>query len=276
MSIKILASSVKTRSLSVLTAILMIPILATQSSAQLSPGFLVSVKFPGGKDLGAPARTSGAGSRGPACGNPNSDAKSIPASSNEIKTPLTALTPQNNVLTTAVPHPSVYVYIPQAVDKKAEFRVIDIETEQVVHKKTFSLVNTPGILKVNIPTTVKLKADNTYQWQVLVICNPKDREADKVVEGWIKHTPLTAEQTVKIQTAQSAIEQAKLYSEFGFWNETLMILDGLRSRNSQAQAEWEELLTSVKLNKLEKIPVSDCCKVSSTPSPLENDRRSQE
>ncbi|MFM2063952.1 MAG: hypothetical protein RLZZ507_3623 [Cyanobacteriota bacterium] len=272
MPIKIPFSTVKTRSLSILTAILMIPVLPTTSNAQLSKGLQVSLTFPPVKDLGAPARTSGAGSRGPACDNHNANAKSVVNSSDESKIPITALTPENNVLTTAALDPKVYVYIPQAVDKQAEFRLIDKQDETIAYQTTFPLVNTPGIVKISIPKTVNIKANNTYQWQVLVICNPEEREADKVVEGWLKRTPLTSEQKARIrQVKKDSLEQARLYSEFGFWHETVKILDQLRDgasatagrgNNLQAQAEWVELLTSVKLEKLKEISASDCCQIS--------------
>ncbi|MBD2292772.1 DUF928 domain-containing protein [Anabaena sphaerica FACHB-251] len=269
MPIKISSFAVKTRHLSIVTGILMIPILPIPSNAQLYKGLQVSVKFPPVQDLGAPARTSGAGSRGPACGHQNSDAEGTAKSSDEIKIPLTALTPENNVLTTAALDPKVYVYVPQAVNKQAEFRLIDTQDEKIVYKTTFPLVNTPGIVKIGIPKTANIKANNTYQWQVIIVCNPKDREADKLVEGWLLHTPLTSEQKAKIQKVkENSLEQARLYSEFGFWNETMKILDQLRERNPQAQAEWVELLTSVKLEKLSAIPGSKCCQVSSTsPAP---------
>ncbi|MEA5578177.1 DUF928 domain-containing protein [Anabaena sp. UHCC 0451] len=267
MPIKIPAFSAKTCTLSIFTAMLMIPILPTQSSAQLFPGLQVSLKFPPVEDLGAPTRTSGAGSRGPACGNENFNAELMTTSSDEIKIPLTALTPENNVLTTVALDPTVYVYIPQAVDKQAEFRLIDIQSEKVVYKTIFPLVNTPGIVTINIPKTVKIKARNTYQWQVLIICSPEDREADKVVEGWLLRTPLTSVQEARIKLAkEDSLEQARLYSEYGIWNEAMMIIDQLRESNPQANLEWVELLSSVKLEHLAKIPDSDCCQVSSSPA----------
>lgn len=270
MSIKISAVSIKNWSLSVLTGIFMIPLLPSQTSAQLNQGLQLSLKFPPVEDLGAPSRTSGAGSRSPACRNFNFNAEAT-TTTNQPKIPLTALTPENNILTTVALDPKIYVYVPQAIDKEAEFRLVDIETEEIVYQATFPLVNTPGVVKVSIPKTANLQASENYQWQLLVICNPKDREADKLVEGWLKLVNLTPAQKMKInQLKANPLEQARLYSEYGIWHETVIILDQLRKRNLQAQKEWMELLTSVKLEKLAKIPVSDCCQLSASASISEN------
>lgn len=275
MSIKIPASAVKTRCFSILTAILMISLTPAQSNAQLSPGILVSLRFPRGQNLGAPPRTSGAGSRGPACGNiatnPQSQVNPGDMTSDQTAIPLTAITPADNILTTAAADPTIYVYVAPAADKQAQFRLVDIEQQQIVYQTNLSLVDTPEILKVSIPKTVNLKENYLYQWQVLVICNPENREADKVVQGWLKHTPLTPEQALQIQQVKpNSLEQAKLYSQFGFWHETVMILDQLRKNNPQAQTEWVELLDSVDLKELAKISDADCCSFSAQPSPPQN------
>ncbi|WP_071188918.1 DUF928 domain-containing protein [Trichormus sp. NMC-1] len=257
MSRKFSSVQVKTRTLGILTGIFMIPIIPTQSNAQLYPGLRVSVKFPPAQDLGAPARTSGAGSRGTVCGNESLINGLISNNLNQRQTYLTALTPENNVLTTVAPNPTVYVQVPKAINKNAEFRVIDKETETVVYEKIFPIVNTPGIVKISMPNTVNLAAGKTYQWQFLVICNPLDREADKALEGWIQRTSLSKKQTARIQQLKAnSVEQAKLYAKYGIWHETLKILDQLRDRNPQAQAEWIELLNSVKLEKLVEISSS--------------------
>jgi hypothetical protein len=275
MSIKIPALTVKTRFISILTAILMISLTPAQSNAQLSPRISVSLRFPRGRNLGAPPRTSGAGSRGPTCGNLATVRKSkvnpSDQTSNQKPIPLTAITPTDNILTTAAADPTIYVYVAPAADKQAQFRLIDIEQQKIVYQTDLSLANTPEILKVSIPTTVNLKDNYIYQWQVLVICNPENREADKVVQGWLKHIPLTPEQALQIQQVKpNSLEQAKLYSQFGYWHETVMILDQLRKNNPQAQTVWVELLDSVDLKELANISDVDCCSFSAQPSPPEN------
>jgi hypothetical protein len=263
MTIKIPFFSIRTCIFAALTTGLIISSLPIKSNAQLQKRMQVSVKFPPTEDLGAPSRTTGAGSRGPACGGQNLTNRLISTKLNKNELGLMALTPINNVLTTVSVHPAVYLHVPKSIDKKAEFRIIDLRTnrEKVVYQITFPLVNTPGIVRVSIPETVNLEVNNRYQWQMIIICNPKDREADKIVEGWIQVMALNSEQQARLQQVkEDSIEQAQLYTEYGIWNEALIILDKLRGQNSQAQAEWVELLNSVELEKLVQTPV-----VSSSP-----------
>ncbi|NET01796.1 MAG: DUF928 domain-containing protein [Sphaerospermopsis sp. SIO1G1] len=240
--------------LSVLTAIVMVSLFPHPSNAQLMRSLRVNLRFPPVTDLGAPKRTSGAGSRGPACSSYQFNNSTVVENIETRKIPLTALTPGNNLITTAEPQATVFVYIPNATDKNGTFRLIDIKTEQIVYQQSISFVTTPGIVKISIPETVQLQQDSIYQWQVLVICNPQDREADELVEGWIKYTPLTSEQATQIQKLMpNSLAQVRLYAQFGFWNQALVILDQLRKNNSQAQVLWQELLTYVRLAEIAEV-----------------------
>lgn len=222
---------------------LMIFSLPAQSQVSWRKGIQVSIKFPPTEDRGAPARTVGAGSRGnDACTNTNT-------ATGNIGNDLTAIIPENNIETTVAPNPTVYVYVPQTMERKAEFSLVERESEKPVYQKTFSLVNHAGIVKIDLPKSVSLLPGNTYEWEFVIVCDQENREEDQSVDGWIERTSLTSEQANKLKKAKlNLLKQAQLYAEFGVWNESVNILTYLRDIRPQANAEWKELLKSVNLD----------------------------
>ena len=210
---------------------------------------MLAVKFPPGGEAGAPARTRGAGSRGPC--NPLVEEKS--------GINLTALMPQNNIGTTVSPQPSVYLYVPKTSKKTAEFALYDW-TNRVrtpIYKTDVSLPDASGIVKVNLPKTVELKPNNTYVWHFGIVCDPSQRSLDYYINGWLKRTSLNAETEAKLkQLEQKPLEQAKIYAESSVWNETISTLEKTRDAYPNA---WKELLESVGLGEIADSKIFDCC-----------------
>jgi len=256
--------SLKFITVGISTAAFIVSSLPTPSTAQLKPGFQISLKFPQAAKVGAPPRTTGTGARKAPCDFKDFHSQQISETVDESQIPLTALAPENNVVTTLAANPTVYVYIPKTIKKIAEFRVIDINTEKIVYETTFPLVKSAGIMKVSMPKTVNIEPGNKYQWQFLVVCNPNNREADEMIQGWVERTNLSSDQTAKIeQIKEESIEKARLYAEYGFWNESINILAQLRDRDRTAKAEWVELLNSVNLGQIAENDLFDCCSLAS-------------
>ncbi|MGB3514250.1 MAG: DUF928 domain-containing protein [Microcoleaceae cyanobacterium] len=213
-----------------------------QSNPQLQ-----AFKFPPAEQSGAPARTAGAGSRGPC--------NSLVGEKSGVK--LTALMPKNNIGTTVSPHPTVYLYVPKTTKQTAEFALYDWtnRVKTPVYKTNISLPESAGIVKVNLPKTVELKPNNTYVWHFGIICDPSQRSLDTYINGWLKRTPLTAETETKLkQLEQQPLEQAKLYAESSIWNETVTTLEKTREAYPNA---WKELLESVELGEVADSQIFD-------------------
>ena len=116
MAIQRYFSQLKPLTMGLIVTALMISSLPAQSQISSRKGIQVSIKFPPTEDRGAPARTVGAGSRGStACTNTNT-------ATDNIGNALTAITPENNIETTVAPNPTVYVYVPQVIERTAEFQ----------------------------------------------------------------------------------------------------------------------------------------------------------
>lgn len=203
------------------------------ASAQSFPNPEASLNFPPDSDRGAPRRTVGTGVRGEGC------------RSERFTTPLTALTPTNNIVKTVAGNPSIYVYVPSYEQKVAFFHIIDPKTEEIIYETEISLSNLPGVIELHVPETVQLEANITYEWGFYVECDPDNPAADEGIEGWIERAELTPKQESDIQqVAENSLEQAQLYARAGVWHETLAIVARMRDTDSRL---WVELLESVDL-----------------------------
>jgi hypothetical protein len=222
---------------------LMMPQLRAQPS-------LVSLTFPPTESRGAPARTSGGGTR------------SIVATCIKGSRPLTALTPSNNVVTTVSPNPTLFWYVPQTVAKFAELVVVDDRGNEV-YQTILTLNGTPGVVKLSLPASVSLKTGKDYEWYFGLICNQEQRSQDTFVRGVIERTELNSAQKTKLAAAKRPLDRAEVYAGAKVWQETLMILAQLRQQrpnDSQITEAWKELLSSVQLEAIATEPLVECCK----------------
>lgn len=226
-----------------------------QVPLQSYPELQVSLKFPPTSDRGAPARTAGGGTRGPSC-------------IQRGEAPLTVLMPSNNVGTTVAANPTFFWYVPKTSAKSAEFLVVD-DKENQVYLTTFALSGTPGVAQLRLPANVPLEIGKNYLWQFVLICDPLDRSKDKFVRGFSRRTKLSPALKTKLEQA-ALLEKARLYAQAGIWHETLITLAQLRSSRP---AEWEELLRSVGLESIARVPFVKCCtakqpaiKIAATPT----------
>lgn len=272
-----------------LTTIFIISSLSTQTRAELTSGYQVSIKFPETDDRGAPARTQPGGRRG-SCNLDHLSQKTTPPNSRVSKTELLmAIAPTNNIITSVVGNPAVYIHT-LIVDKPVKFSVFESDvdflipapegrsssrsgivpelyTSGEVYTTKFSLTDAVGIVKVKLPETVKLQPNKIYDWYFTVICDPEDEESKTIsVQGQLQRRSLTPQQLQKIKgLRQNPIEQAKLYAEYGIWYETLEILE-FWPKYPRLKSAWDELLASVKLGQFRNAKVKNCCQFPRVPS----------
>lgn len=221
----------------------------------VTPKVMAQLRFPRTPPVvGAPGRTVGGGTRGP-----------VEAASCLTGSPtVTALSPENNVVTTVSTHPSLFWYIPQTKAKSAKFVVFDIDNqEQTVYETTLALKGVPGVVRLNLPRTVTLETGKRYQWELSLDCNPDDFDETAVVRGWIKPIRLTTEQKNQLAAAKQPLKQAEVYAQAAVWQETISLLAQLRRdrpNDPRVNQAWQELLKSVRLDAIATKPIVECCK----------------
>ena len=194
-----------------------------------------SLQFPPTGGTGAPARTASGGRRGDACVN----AQAIPA---------TALLPQNKLGTTVSETPTLFFYIPQTQAGAAEFVLMDNQGNELFQKTIAP--NTSGIVKLDLPPTVKLEENKTYQWEFAIVCDAQDRSRDHFIQGTLQRIQLSSELKTNLEKAEP-LERAKLYAEARIWHESLAIAAQLRETTPDA---WTQLLNSVGLGGIASQP----------------------
>jgi hypothetical protein len=210
------------------------------------------ITFPPTEPRGAPARTVGGGQRG----------RVSCLSSNP---PLTALAPDNNVVTTVSANPTLFWYVPTTEAKSAELVILDTNNLQKVYQTTVDIKGVPGIVKVNIPDSAALKTGKKYLWKFSLICNSENSSMEWFVTGFIERTELNLEAKTNLEKAKEPLEKVKVYANAQVWQETLSLLAQMhyeRPNDPDVTAAWREFLTSVKLEAIASQPLIECCTVA--------------
>ncbi len=197
-----------------------------------------AVKFPPTGGRGAPGRTAGGGTRGPVC---VTDPR-----------PLTVLMPENGVHSFVGPGLSLLAYVPQTRAKRLEFRLLDDRNKLIQRVDLSSQLGRSGVQLLPV-TGVTVEADRGYRWVLSLVCDPLDRSADIWVRGELRRRVL-GEAVRSRLVGKAPLVRAGLLAEGLFWQETVVELLGVRSRNP---GDWRELLGSVGLGDWGAVPVVD-------------------
>ncbi len=204
-------------------------------------------------DRGNPSATVGGATRGGSC----LEAGKQPVS----------LLPKEQWGLTLSERPTFFWYIPASPVQQASFLLLNDDDSQVLYETTLTLPPLGGIVSLQLPPeSTTLQVGKRYHWYLTLNCNSINLEANPLIEGWVERIEADAQlaQALKQATPQT---QAKLYAEAGIWYEALTTLANLRRtqpRNAQALAGWTELLRSVDLGNIVKVPLTNCCQAEPT------------
>lgn len=220
------------------------------------------------RNTGAPIGTEGAATRGGNCSNTSGKS-------------LIALVPQGEALTT-VRLPVLLVYMPQNVDTKVEFVLVDSnrknsQGEDTYHTFTIAPSKNAGIVSLDLatfPGLPSLENEKTYQWFLSLVCDETDRSGNPFVQGLVKKVALDPLLVKELQAAKLS-DRAALYAANGIWYDALAALYQARqsSPNDPATSQsWANLLNYVALKKdetpankaqiLANEPLIKCCMAS--------------
>ncbi|MEM7553931.1 MAG: DUF928 domain-containing protein [Cyanobacteria bacterium P01_A01_bin.84] len=168
-----------------------------------------------------------------------------------LKQPLIALVPSTKngvpfVEQTISQSPTFWFYIPPlpVTQANAEFVLMD-EDGKDIYSAIFPLQSKPGIISLQLPSNfTSLETNKNYRWIFSAICNPEDRSADIIVNGWLKHTPVNSKLSRELQLTPEK-ERISVYTQNRLWYETLTNLAKLREQNPQDEtikADWSTVL----------------------------------
>ncbi|WP_392535734.1 DUF928 domain-containing protein [Nostoc sp. C117] len=180
---------------------------------------------------------------------------------------LTALTPFNeeadgviNVWAqTTLERPSWFFYVPCTKDQVdlVEF-VLQDEDSNEIFKQTIALPDKPGVMRVSLPSTAPALALNKrYRWFFKINYDPQKNSPWTYVEGVIQRVNLSQATVKELETAEP-LKRCAIYSQNGIWYEAIATLAQLRQKNPQdtgLQAQWENLVASIRLDDVAKEPL---------------------
>lgn len=219
------------------------------SSAQLNKALIFNAPPPP-NDINAPSNRTAGGKRG--CGS--------------LGKPLTALVPVYGApdsefvlgLTTAE-HPTFWFYVPYLPTVSGEF-VLQNEAQQTIYQTPISLLGTPGIVSLSLPSTAPpLETGKLYRWYFSIYCQPQ--QPPIFVDGWIKRESLNLVLKSQLEQATSR-QRIALFADRGIWYDALTASAELQYIDSQP-TDWAVLLKSVGLENIASEPMVKCCQVGS-------------
>lgn len=206
----------------------------------------IALQFPAVPDRGAPATTSGGGTRSDTafCVNTGADELS-----------LNPLTPYyGKTVTTASANPTLYFYVPPTKAAAGEAVLLDDNDNEILAAQ-FALPPESGIVRLNLQPKTALVPGRKYRWSVSLVCDPRNRTRDVSIAGIIEYRPLEAPIARSLEV-KNFLEKARFYAGRGDWLDTL---DNAAKVRGQQLSEWTELLQSVGLDALLDRPIVDCC-----------------
>lgn len=166
---------------------------------------------------------------------------------------LTALIPPDLLGLTASASPTLLFYLPAVSPSTAIEFVLRDQADRLVYETTFPGTGQAGILRLQLPPQIQggsIELEQEYHWYLSVICDPRDRAHDAVVEGLLRRVERSA--ALDLPTPPGTeLAQIERYREQDLWHDALKALaDWKRSRPEDPAllSLWETLLQSAGLD----------------------------
>ncbi|KST64454.1 DUF928 domain-containing protein [Mastigocoleus testarum] len=159
-------------------------------------------------------------------------------------------------------HPTFWFYIPHHIEsvKSAKFSLRN-RNNKTIYESNIKLTDAPGIISFSLPANApNLEINQWYQYYLFIdrLCKPKIRLQKDFAQGWVKREAITSQLQAQLNENISAQQKAILYAQNGIWYETINTLATLNNTNAQNYI-WVQLLQSVGLEKISKVPIISCC-----------------
>ncbi|KPQ34806.1 MAG: protein of Unknown Function containing DUF928 domain [Phormidium sp. OSCR] len=149
--------------------------------------------------------------------------------------------------------PSFFVSLPQTTAKTASFTLQDSHGEN--HYRTeVDLPEEGGIVQITLPDEhPELALGEDYSWYFEVHCVSALDPNNPTIEGTVYRLPVEDALAEKLEAAETAVDVAQVYGEYGIWYDALSTLANAQQGqpdNEIIAENWTELLTSVGLEDL--------------------------
>ncbi len=176
--------------------------------------------------------------------------------------PLTALSPQTNLILTASNTPELFFYLPASQAQNTELLVID-EAGNIIQQRNYSISSTPGIASIKLDKgSMGLEVGKKYRWSLSLVCNPADPSGNPFVQGWVERVEIDPNMMQAINSTP-AVDRLPLYAANQIWSETLATMVELQRQNpnnADYKGQWQSFLTEAGINpQIIEMPLVGCC-----------------
>ena len=166
-------------------------------------------------------------------------------------------------------NPSVWAYVPYMLgaDSSITFSLED-GSGTIIYTTFYDLNHEPGILKLDLPSSVNLEIGRSYKWYLMIHCNdPERRDVADWASGWIERVADPVIDDMSDLNQLSLVEQSNAYANQLIWYDALNILAEGRlasPNNRQIREAWTNLLSlpSVRLDAFSTQAIRNCCILS--------------
>ncbi len=170
--------------------------------------------------------------------------------------PLAPLLPVSAQGLTVASHPTVLAYLPQTSAKQVLFSWRD-ENNNDHYQTILPIDNQGGVISLTLPEDAPpLEVGKNYQWALAIMCDGRLQPDSPMIQGQIRRVALEATLSDRLKNA-NLLESAAIYGEAGIWYETVATLAKLKTAQPGDQnlaSNWQDLLTSVGLEKISQVP----------------------
>ncbi|MCW6036521.1 DUF928 domain-containing protein [Spirulina subsalsa FACHB-351] len=151
--------------------------------------------------------------------------------------------------TTTQGNPSLFIYVPSNSAQEAELTVLRATDREPVFQEFVTLPRGEGVMEVPLPEI--LEPNQEYIWEFALICDWRDREGDRYIQGTLTRLPRNRFLDRQIARTRDSLTQAQIYAQNGAWLDTLAILAPYRKNYPEL---WSQLLESVGLTEVANQP----------------------
>lgn len=161
------------------------------------------------------------------------------------------LAPKTYLGLTTQARPTFWISLPPSRAKTLEFSLFDRQRKGI-YQTQIAIENKSGLVKITLPETAPaLSLNQSYNWTVALVCNPKRRTEDWVVGGWIQRQAPTVQLQQKLNLTITDLDRAKLYARSQFWYDAISVLIDSDQPSSEAFTTlWSETMKAAGLNKI--------------------------
>lgn len=160
-------------------------------------------------------RTVGSGSR--------SNCRNLPEGSVSLLVPEAEVVHQ-----TASSTPALFLHSKVASTLPFRFTLVNPQVAEPVVEQVFS-ISQPGIKRLELPKSVKLKEETVYLWNVAIPCQQNSEQYQEVLVAAIKRVPVPTQVARQLELVNTNEETAAIYASHGIWYDALEF--AVRERN---------------------------------------------